>query len=292
LKVVASIAAPGTILTGLMFYLGLLYAIGYYRHFGVNYTVLELPVQDYLVLSANAAVIPLAVLAAATLVALWFYRLPVRQFSSSARSLIRWIVAPAVVVSGLALIGTAVADTAWGLPVYPMSFWEARGLSLASGVLIVAYGIRIHRLAGPQRQHPGDVAVVEAVAVGTYVALSVLVGIGLFWAVGSYGIGAGAGEAQGLAADLPCQSDVTLYSEKDLNLKVAGVVVETVADSDAAYRFRYSGLKLVPQSGAWYLFLPGGWRPGESPAILLPHSDTLRLEFVPVGYDARRSCSS
>src|SRR4051812_16511767 len=59
LKAIASVVAPGTIVTALMIYFGLLYTVGYYRHFGVNYTVLELPVQDYLILSADAAVVPL-----------------------------------------------------------------------------------------------------------------------------------------------------------------------------------------------------------------------------------------
>jgi hypothetical protein len=115
---------------------------------------------------------------------------------------------------------------------------------------------------------------------GKLVAVSVLVGIGLFWAVGSYGIGAGTGAARGLAGALPCQPDVILYSAKSLSLATPGVTSETFADPEAAFRFRYAGLKLVPQSGPRYLFLPKGWGPGAGPAILLPRSDAVRLEFV------------
>jgi hypothetical protein len=49
----------------------------------------------------------------------------------------------------------------------------------------------------------------------------------------------------------------------------------------AAYRFRYDGLKLVPQSGKQYLFLSEAWTSTDGIAILMPGNDSLRLEFVP-----------
>jgi hypothetical protein len=107
-----------------------------------------------------------------------------------------------------------------------------------------------------------------------------LLGIGLFWATGSYGIAAGHGEARALTADLYCAPDVILYSEKSLNLQIPGVQEEAGPLPDAAYRFRYTGLKLVPQSGSHYLLLPADWTPGDRPAILLERDDTLRLEFI------------
>jgi len=58
LRIVGSVVAPTTLLTALMFYFGLLYAVAYYRYFGVNHTVLGLAVQDFLILSADAAVPP------------------------------------------------------------------------------------------------------------------------------------------------------------------------------------------------------------------------------------------
>ncbi|MGE5290852.1 MAG: hypothetical protein ACM3ML_27395, partial [Micromonosporaceae bacterium] len=50
----------------------------------------------------------------------------------------------------------------------------------------------------------------------------------------------------------------------------------------AAYRFRYDGLKLVLQSGDQYLFVPAAWTPANGVAILIPRSDSLRVEFFPV----------
>jgi hypothetical protein len=46
-------------------------------------------------------------------------------------------------------------------------------------------------------------------------------------------------------------------------------------------RFRYDGLKLLPQSGDQYLLLPGTWSRRNGVAILIPRNDFLRLELVP-----------
>ena len=52
-------------------------------------------------------------------------------------------------------------------------------------------------------------------------------------------------------------------------------------DPQAGYRFRYDGLKLLPQSGDQYLLLPATWSRRNGVAILVPRNDSLRLELVP-----------
>jgi hypothetical protein len=37
------------------------------------------------------------------------------------------------------------------------------------------------------------------------------------------------------------------------------------------------------ESGGQYLFVPSAWTPGQGVAILIPRSDSLRLEFFPAG---------
>jgi hypothetical protein len=72
-----------------------------------------------------------------------------------------------------------------------------------------------------------------------------------------------------------------IYSERSLSLAAPGVREVRCRDPQAAYRFRYDGLKLVPQSGDQYLLLPEAWTPTNGVAILMPRSDTVRLEFIP-----------
>ena len=53
LKVFGAIIAPTTLLTGLLFYFGRLHITGFFRYFRVNFTVLDLTVNDYLIRSAD-----------------------------------------------------------------------------------------------------------------------------------------------------------------------------------------------------------------------------------------------
>lgn len=75
--------------------------------------------------------------------------------------------------------------------------------------------------------------------------------------------------------------DVTVYSAKRLHLEGPTIRETVLGGPDAAYRFRYSGLRLVVRSGGKWLLLPAGWTPGNREAALLPDTDDLRVEFTP-----------
>ena len=68
LKTLASVIAPLSIITALMFYFGLLHAYHFFRQFGIDYTVFDLSTQDYVVRSADGLFIPLAVVCLLVLV--------------------------------------------------------------------------------------------------------------------------------------------------------------------------------------------------------------------------------
>lgn len=283
LQLVGSIVAPTTLITALFAYFGLLYAIAYYRYFGVNYTVLDLPVQGFLILSASTAVVPLAAFASAVLLALWVYRLPLDELRGEARRFVLLEVLPVVALVGVVLLGAVAADALFGTRVFPADMLEARGLSLSVGVVLLVYSARLWRALGPARgATTARPAAPVGLTVAKWVCVSLLFAVGLFWAVGSYAVRMGDQGAQRFTAALACAPDVVLYSERSLNLAYAGVAEEAAPSSDGAYGFRYPGLKLVPQAGDRYLlFLPADWSRGTRPALLLPRSDTLRLEVGP-----------
>ena len=283
LQVVGSIVAPTTLVTALFFYFGLLYAVSYYRHFGVNHTVLDLPTQGFLILSASTATLPLALLAGTALLALWIHGLPVDESSGTARQLLHRGLLPAVVVVGVGLLGLVAVETLVRRPVFPAGFREGRGLSLSLGVVLLVYAVHLRRALAPARPagHRRPAAPV-ALHVATWVCVTVLVGVGLFWAVGSYAVRMGTEGARDHAFGLRCAPDVVLYSERRMDLRAAGVPEEAVPDTGDTFHFRYPGLKLVPQEGEQYLLIPADWAPGSRPAVLLPRSDGVRLEFTPV----------
>lgn len=152
-------------------------------------------------------------------------------------------------------------------------------------MLLLAYVSRLvrHRATDHGPVLASAPAPLTAAAIAEWAAVFILVGVGLFWAVGNYAAAVGVGRGSDMEAALATWPDAVLYSERSLSLTAPGVRETPCANADAAYGFRYDGLKLVMQSGDQYLFLPSGWSRHEGAAVLLPRSDSLRLEFTQPG---------
>jgi hypothetical protein len=288
LRVVGSVVAPTTLLTGLLIYFGRLHATAMFAYFGVHFTVLDLTVPDFLVRSADGLPLPMATILAVALVVLWSHRLLVRVLSRPVQRRVLRIAAPGAAVGGTVLVALAVADTL-GLRSFT-AVPEARGLALAAGVLLLAYAVRLMRLLGARdgTRHGPQPAMQTVVA--EWAVVFILVSVGLFWAVGSYAVGVGTGRAQQIAASLDSMPDVAVFSEKDLGLDGPGIRRTACTKSDAAYRVRYDGLRIVQQSGGNYLLLPVGWNPDNGPAFLIPRSAPIRVEFHRSGPLANPTC--
>ena len=272
--------APTTLLTALLLYFGRRHAQGLFRVLRVPFTVFELTPQDYLIRSADGLFVPVTIVAGVAVLACWAHYLLVGSGADRARAAVVRAVAPLSAVVGIALVVFAAVATVSGDAAFP-GFPEGGGLSLAIGVLLLAYAVRLIRTLAPARQgRPGRPV---GGAVAEWTAIFVLVGVGLFWAVNSYAIGVGTSRGEQLVAELGFAPDAVLYSEKRLSLQVSGVREVPCHDPDAAYRFRYEGLKLVLQSGDQYLFLPGGWTREDGVALIIPRGESLRLEFTGPG---------
>ena len=273
-RVAGEVIAPATLLTALLFQFGRLHAAGYFRHFGVNFTVLDLTTQDHLVSGADGLFVPLAGACVLALVLLALHRLLLVRLPAGARARALRLLPPVAAVAGAALLALALLDLLTDVRM----FWgegEAGGLALASGVLLFVYGVRLARVVrpgSPRRRSEGA----ELVQWG---AAFLLVSVGLYWAVGQYAFGVGTGRAQQLERALPEQPAAVLFSERSLSPDAEGVTEVRCADPEAAYRFRYDGLRLVRQSGDQYLLLPATWSRDTGSALLVPRGEGIRLEF-------------
>jgi hypothetical protein len=291
LKIVGAVVAPTTLLTALMYYFGRQWANGFFRYLGVQFTVMDLTVQDYLIRSVDGLINPLIVIAGIALMALWFHQLKVDALPAKTRRAVLRVLMRSAAVAGSLIVSLALADLR--TPVFPAAYPELRGLGFSIGVLLLAYTVRLLRLLRVERgvvQLPPRASATMIVA--EWAALFVLVSVGLFWAVGDYANLVGLGRAQEFEAELqlPGSADVVVYSEKRLGLPTPGARELSCQFKDAAYRFRYEGLRLVLQSGNQYLFLPSGWTHADGSAILLPRNETIRLEFSPGGQARNASC--
>ena len=281
-----TLVGPTTVLTALLFYFGRLHAFAFFDYFGVNFTAFDLTATDYIVRSADGLFVPLTIAAASGLGGLWAYRIGVARLPQRIKDVIARLLRSVVVGLGLLLLG--VAAVALVDPAAFEQYLAVPGLCMAAGVVLLGLASRI---PGPPRPDRAAVAPLPLpVVVAEWAAVFLLASIGLFWAVGDYAGAVGRGRGHELETGLSGWPDVVVYSEKGLDIHGAGARETACTTPGSAYGFRYDGLKLIFQAGGQYLLLPGEWTTESGTALLLPRSDTVRLEFETAGGVRDLSC--
>jgi len=292
IKILGAIVAPTTLLTALLYYFGWSHAYWFCDYFGVNSTVLGFTSTDYVMRSVDALFVPLTVAASAALLAVWGHTaLRARLAAGSRPRALRVLVPTAMVLGGLLVLGGFVSVfTTTVLSEHLV----AAPLSLGFGVLLLVYALHLQRLVTSRPQAAGSGSGSADCSAGgsgrggrgwaaaaEWAVVFVLVGLSLFWAATDYSAAVGRSRAGDFVAGLARYPSVVIYSARSLSLRAPGVTQVRCQDPEAAYRYRYDGLKLVLQSGDEYLFLPAKWTAASGVAILIPKSDSLRLEFFP-----------
>ncbi|MFD8492986.1 hypothetical protein [Amycolatopsis sp. NPDC059657] len=264
-KLVGSFVANTTLLTALVFYFGFVYTQQYFGYFRVHYTLLNQTTPEILARGVDGLFMPLSVVTGALLIVLCVIRYVRKRLTADAWSKVLRVSTPLAALAGLALLGAAgfvaldPSHRSLGIPGLP-------GLAFAVGVLLLIFAW--HRVIAGTNVVEGAIAIL-------------LITIGLFWAVGEYSVALG--RYQGWWEEtvrLPTAPDALVYSAKSLNLSTRGVHEVVCKQPDAAYRYRYDGLKLLLQSGGQLVLLPARWTAESGPAIVLPRTDSIRLEFV------------
>jgi hypothetical protein len=276
-RILGAIVAPTTLLAALLYYFGWSHAYWFCNYFGVNSTVLGFTSTDYMMRSVDALFVPLIVAASAALLAVWCHALLRARLAAGSRPrALRVLVPAAAAVGGVLVLGGF-------LSVFTTTVLSehlvAAPLSLGFGVLLLVYTIRVWRLVTDKHTAASNSRGWAAIA--EWAVVFVLVGLSLFWAATDYSAAVGRSRAIHFVTGLPSYPNVVIYSERGLSLHAPGVRELRCKDTDAAYRFRYDGLKLLLESGDEYLFLPTEWTPANGIAILIPRTASLRLEFSP-----------
>jgi hypothetical protein len=136
LRVLGSVLAPTTVLTGLLFFFGRQHANWLLDYFGVPLSTTGLTAQDYLVRSADGLFAPIAVVLAAVLTLLWLYRFLRARLGDAAWERLLRLATPVAVGCGLA--GFAVAAVGVVRPEAFASSYSVPGAGLSLGVLFLA----------------------------------------------------------------------------------------------------------------------------------------------------------
>ena len=271
-RLAATFVAPTALLTGLFYYFGWQYAFWYYRTLGVPWTLLGLSTSDYLLRSLDALLTPLLIVLTIALLGLWSYSALRRPVGALLR---RWLPARCRRRLGLlpALVGAllTVNGACYWVP------WLRNPLNIGICVapLSLAVGVVLLGTVVGRRQEQ-DTSRLAALA-----SVVMFFGLTLFWVFGDYSAYWGTARARQLLSS-PESTRMVLYSAQSLSLSSAeaGVQETRCQNPEAAYRYRYDGLRLVQQSGNQYLLLPQQWSAGHRVIMLLPKNDSVRLEFL------------
>lgn len=281
-KVLGAVVAPTSMVTALLYFFGWSHAYWFFHYLGVDSSLLGFGTTDYLMRSIDALFVPMTVAAVGGLAVLWGHTLLRSRLAAGARPRLLPRLLPVMAGTGLVLafggLWSAVTHT------FLSDIIGLAPLCLAGGVCLLVYTLRLRpHLAGTPPPGP-------TVRAFEWVMVFVLVGLCVFWAEVDYSAAAGQTRARQFVAELPAQPPVVLYSEKDLGLAGPGITVTRCQDPRAAYPFRYDGLRLVTQPGNQYLLLPAAWSVHDGVAILLPRTDSVRLEFTPIASTTRPAC--
>ena len=148
-----AVVAPTSFVTGLMYYFGLNQAWWFYAYFGVDATLLGLGTTDYLVISVDCLFVPMVVTAAAGLAAFWGHDLLRARLAAGARPRILHVLVPALGGAG-ALLAFGGLWTVLDNGFFLNRYLTAAPLSLAIGVVLLAYTLQLRRTLPADVLHP------------------------------------------------------------------------------------------------------------------------------------------
>ncbi|QKV79888.1 hypothetical protein [Amycolatopsis sp. Hca4] len=269
-----AVLSQTVLLSSVLFYFGWVRTQATWGYFGIDVGLLGYSTADFALRSINATFLPLIGIGVVALLAVAFHRGVLLPAVLGARTVRGRRIVETAIRAAHALGTAALAALAIGLLVPPAVSW-APAVTLPL-VLLLSAGLLAYadRLRAAQRPaSPGKPGLRPLI-------LAVLALIGLLWCVAAYARRTGEAAAAGVAAGLPSRPAVTLYSAERLAIAGPGVVVAPLAQPDAKYKFRYSGLVLLQPVQGRYLLLAAHWRKGVDPVYVVPAGDDVRMDIV------------
>jgi hypothetical protein len=272
LELIGMVAAPTTIVTALAFFFGWTLTNARTSYFGIDPSTLGFTTTDYVLRSADAVFIPLGALVLLGLLAVVVHgRVRAARARGTHKRELRWAAWSAVGAGGaLFAVGVVAAfrSPLWREhPVFPPA---CPGV----GIALVAYGL--HVLHQPDDSAQLTLAWRPSLAT---MLVALLVVLSAFWTASEYAKDLGGKRARELVERLDQRPRVEIYASRRLNLTADGVIEKRLPGADSAFRYSYSGLRLLVRSGGRYFLLPDDWSQKSGTTIVLRDTPGLRFEF-------------
>ncbi|SRR6266571_900719 len=307
----ASVIAPASVISALLFYFGYVASRAQYAYFGIDVDMVELGTQNYIMRSPQPLLVPLLVftlLGASLLFVHSEFRRRVQAAARAAhadadmpertqaqrrlrraRRAVRAVVLAglAVLVLGMLLVFGYSALRDW--PLFDLMI----PLLLAIGGGLVAYGWRSTdvlrettrppappskgRAAGRGASPASDDAALLRLA--TRVLLYALIAVSVLWATATVAQWSGRGLARNLALHLDRLPRVILDTKERLFLHSPGVQESQLPASDGqTFRFRYRNLRLLIMGHDRMFLVPEHWSASDS-TLVVSVDGSVRIQF-------------
>ena len=282
----ASVVAPLSLITALLFYFGYASSRAQYEYFGIDVDTIGLSTQDYVMRSPQPLLTPLLALlllavAVAALNELIRRRVgaavadgedPDPRTAVAARRRLRRDrrLARAVVAAGYVVLVTGVALLlAYGVlldwPYYPL----VTPLTSAFGAALCLYGRRIARLLDPTAPGRRPAAL----------SLALVLGVSIFWTTATFAQWSGRGSALEIARHLDRLPSVVVDTTEELHLISPDIDVKALPPSNGqTFTYRYRNLRLLIQGRDRLFLVPGTWS-ARNATLVLPMDGSVRLQF-------------
>lgn len=271
-------------ITAVLVYVGASSADGTYQFFGLEYYVLDLTVQDYVLRISDLAIKLLAgalfTVVLLALVHLALIRL-LPRWPGATRALCLAMIAAGLV---LLLIGGERffrEENTLEIPLIPARLVTPTALGL--GLLLSVYALYLYSLMTDRPVWPETVSpVIRTVGRTAFTGFLILM---LLWWTAAYAEDQGPAEATAMVMERPRELPrVVVFSPERLHLEGPGVTETRLPErpgEPARYRYRYDGLRLLLHTNRQYFLIPLCWRQNNGArTIALGEDPSLRLEFL------------
>jgi hypothetical protein len=272
------VLAPATVITAVLYYFGYVREQARFAYFGVDLGSLDFSTTDYLVRSAGPLFLPLALLLVLSVAAVAGHYVMLYLLSRTVRRWRRvaWISLGAVGITLLVAgaVGLYRRDDPFVNPLLAP-------IALGLGAVMLEYAVETAR-ATESVPAPLETALDSTGLIRRAIA-GALALVAIFWATSTVAQQRGTAAAGEFELSLSTQPQAVVYSRVRLYITGPGVRIERLDPANAAFAFRYNGLRtLAHTDGRWFL-LPVGWtHDNGATVILLPDtSPDVRVDLAP-----------
>ncbi len=269
--------APTTLVVGLLYYFGWARTSAEAHALGLDDSLFGYSSQDYILRSISSMYWPLLVGTMALLGALLLHGVLTAWLGDDPDSTrLRWAraITAVCIVAAATLVVLGILGARDHHPTRFVSV--AAPVALMVSIVLVAYGAHLLVRYGPGGGRGALARESRPFAPLAWSLVIVLLFLSMFWTVSHYAGVRGVDLAVQAEELVPRQPSVTIYSARRLYLE-SPVVETALPDDQAAYRYRYTGLKLLFLSGHNYFLRPSD--PSDTRNIVITESPDLRFEF-------------